>query len=201
MPLQQGLQRYLLPEELSKLAAVTVGIAGVGGLGGNVALMLVRSGIQRFLLLDHDQVDASNLNRQPYFPRHIGMPKVQALAEQILELCPQALVDIQKVFVDAQNLPQFLPKATLWVEAFDVPQSKRLLVEACLEHNLFCVSASGIAGYGGPPMQKRQLGENLVVVGDFSSDISQFPPLAPRVLQAAAMQADVLFAKALEASV
>ncbi len=197
MLLQQGLQRYLLPEELTKLAAVTVGIAGTGGLGANVALMLVRSGIQSLVLIDHDAVDASNLNRQPYFPRHIGMPKVQALTEQIMELCPQANVIAHNMFIDAENLPTLLPAAPLWIEALDVAQSKRLFVESCMAQNIFCVSASGIAGYDGPPMQKRHLGQNLVIVGDFSSDINNLPPLAPRVMQAAAMQADAMLTKVL----
>ncbi len=197
MLLQQGLQRYLLPEELTKLAAVTIGIAGAGGLGANVGLMLVRSGIQNLVLIDHDAVDVSNLNRQPYFPRHIGMPKVQALTEQIMELCPQATITAHKMFIDTENLPTLLPAAPLWVEALDVAQSKQLFVEGCMVQDIFCVSASGIAGYDGPPMQKRHLGQNLVIVGDFASDISNLPPLAPRVLQAAAMQADVILAKIL----
>ncbi len=197
MLLEQGLQRYLLPHEQEKLATATVGIAGAGGLGANVALLLVRSGLRQLILIDDDVVDASNLNRQPYFPRHVGQPKVHALAQILLELCPQASLDLQQIHLDANSLPAFLPKAHLWVEALDVAQSKRLVVEQCLEKNIFCVSASGIAGYNGPPMQQRNLGENLIIVGDFSTDIANSPPLAPRVMQAAAMQADAILTKIL----
>ncbi len=197
MLLEQGLQRYLTPQEQEKLATATVGIAGTGGLGANVALLLIRSGLRQLVLIDDDTVDASNLNRQPYFPRHVGQPKVHALAQILLELCPQASLDLQQIHLDTNTLPPILSKADLWIEALDVAQCKRLIVEQCLEKNLFCVSASGIAGYGGPPMQQRHLGENLIIVGDFSTDIANHPPLAPRVMQAAAMQADVVLTKIL----
>ena len=43
---------------------MNIGIAGVGGIGSNVALNLVRSGIDRLTLVDFDRVEPSNLNRQ-----------------------------------------------------------------------------------------------------------------------------------------
>ncbi len=195
--LQQGLQRYLLPEELEKVRVAKVGIAGLGGLGSNVAMLLARSGVQNFVLIDYDVVDASNLNRQHYFPRHVGKQKTEALAEILQELCPHAQLESFSTCLQEDNIQEYLSKAPLWVEALDLAQSKKLFVESALFSGKFTVSASGIAGCDGPPMQKRNLGQNLVIVGDFSSDIAQYPPLAPRVMQAAAMQADVLLAKIL----
>ncbi len=195
--LHQGLQRYLLPEELEKLHTARVGIAGVGGLGSNVAMLLARSGVQEFVLIDDDVVDASNLNRQQFFPRHIGMRKVDAMEEILRDICPEIRVEKHCVRLEQENLQNFLNKAKYWIEALDAAQSKRLFVESALLSGCFTVSASGIAGCDGPPMQKRHLGENLVIVGDFSSGIDKFPPLAPRVMQAAAMQADVMLGKIL----
>ncbi len=197
--LQQGLQRYLLPEELEKLRAAQVGIAGVGGLGSNVAMLLVRSGVQKLVLIDKDKVDASNLNRQHYFPRHVNMPKVEAMAEILRELCPSIELELHCLELNAAQMPTMLSSAPLWVEAFDDALSKRMFVEASLQHNCFCVSASGIAGYGGASMQSRALGKNLVVVGDFNTDVADAPPLAPRVMQAAAMQADIILTHILNA--
>ena len=76
--LRRGLARYLAPEQLARLQSVRVGIAGAGGLGSNAALMLARSGVERFLLIDDDVVDASNLNRQQFWPRHVGRPSCSA---------------------------------------------------------------------------------------------------------------------------
>ena len=150
--LRQGLTRYLSPARLEALRAARVGVAGAGGLGSNAVLMLARSGVEHFLLIDDDVVDASNLNRQQFWPRHLGRPKVEALAGAA---------------------------------------DKRLLVEKVMLSGRRIASASGMGGFGGKPMQKRVLG-NLVLVGDFETDILEYPPLAPRVTEAAALLADAM---------
>jgi sulfur carrier protein ThiS adenylyltransferase len=195
--LEQALRRHLLPEQRARLAAARVGFAGAGGLGSNCAMMLARSGLRRFVLVDGDVVDASNLNRQHYFPRHVGQSKVLALSEQLRELGDMCL-DARQVRLDAGNIQDMLACAPIWVEALDEPAAKGLFVEEALRAGIFCVSASGLAGWGGPPMQRRVLrhqdgAPRLILVGDFTTAVSQTrPPLAPRVLQAAAMQADAV---------
>ncbi len=89
--LVQGLLRYTSPDTLERLARVRMLIIGAGGLGSNVAFMLARSGIRRFILVDRDRVEASNLNRQAYFPADLGRPKVEALAE------PAAKVELARM--------------------------------------------------------------------------------------------------------
>ncbi len=189
--LRHGLARYLSQEHLQCLRQVRIGVAGAGGLGSNAALMLVRSGVGKLLLLDDDVVDASNLNRQQYWPRHVGQPKVEALADLLRELDPDLDLDARRLRLTADNLPHILPLCPVWVEALDGTEDKRLLVEGALLAGLRVASASGMGGWGGPAMSKRRLG-NLVLVGDFTTDILQAPPLAPRVTQAAALLADAV---------
>ena len=189
--LHEGLQRYLSPKQRLLLSEARVGIAGVGGLGSNVALMLARSGIDHILIADGDFVESSNLNRQQYFPRHVGLPKVTALRMILEELNPQIDVDARHCWLDGTRIAKLLPKADIWVEALDAPEAKQLFVEMALQAGYFTVSASGMAGYGGAPMQKRRMG-NLIMVGDFVSDTLVLPPLAPRVTEAAALQADAV---------
>ena len=189
--LREGLARYFTKDELARLSAARVGIAGAGGLGSNAALMLARSGVEDFLLIDHDVVAPSNLNRQQYWPRHVGRPKVEALGEVLRELNPHIRLELAQVRLTAANLPGFLAGCPIWVEAFDAPEAKTLLVERALLSGRRVASASGMAGVGGPPMGRRRLG-NLVLVGDFQSDIADAPPLAPRVTQAAALLADAV---------
>lgn len=166
-----------------------MGIAGAGGLGSNAALMLARCGIGAFLVIDCDVVDESNLNRQQYWPEHVGLPKVVALREMLLRLNPELDIDARQILLDSSNAWKILPACPVWLEALDMPEAKAMLVEGALRAGLKCASASGLAGYGGPPLQRRRLGD-LVLVGDFVSDIATLPPLAPRVTQAAAMLAD-----------
>lgn len=189
--LRDGLGRYLLPEQLEKLRAARVGLAGAGGLGSNAALMLARCGIENMLLLDHDVVEPSNLNRQQYWPRHLGRPKVEALAELLRELNPDMRVEARRLRLCPANLPDILPACPIWVEALDDAEAKTMLVEHALLGGHMVASASGMGGYGGPAMQKRRLGR-LTLVGDFSTDVLTAPPLAPRVTEAAALLADAV---------
>ena len=189
--LHTGLARYLSTKQIEALHAARVGIAGAGGLGSNAALMLARSGIGNLLVVDDDVVDASNLNRQQYWPRHVGRPKVEALAELLLELNPAMQVETRRMRMDQHNIATVLPACPIWVEAFDGPDDKTLLVETALLGGYRIASASGMGGWGGKAMGKRYLG-NLVLVGDFETDILEYPPLAPRVTEAAALLADAM---------
>lgn len=58
-----------------KLDGATVGIAGLGGLGSNLAVFLARLGIGHMILVDFDVVDITNLNRQHYTMKDLGVPK------------------------------------------------------------------------------------------------------------------------------
>lgn len=186
-----GLAAHFGTKELQKLTSAKVGIAGVGGLGSNAAIMLCRSGVGNLILVDYDNVEASNLNRQHYWPKHIGMPKTGALANLLLELNPAVKLDVRPLRLNAANIAACLASCDLWLEALDNPEAKTLLVEEALLAGCKVVSASGICGYGGPPLEKRKMG-NLVLVGDFSTSSEMAPPLAPRVNQAAALMADAV---------
>ena len=62
-----------------KISNAQVAIAGLGGLGSNIAVSLARCGVGHILLVDFDKVDLSNINRQQYFYDQIGMYKTDAL--------------------------------------------------------------------------------------------------------------------------
>ena len=116
-------------------------------------------------------------------------PKVACLAELLRELNPAVTADCRQERITAASLPSLLPACPLWVEALDGAADKRLLVEHAMLGGRHVVSASGMGGYNGAPMQKRALG-SLTLVGDFTTDILEAPPLAPRVTEAAALLAD-----------
>ena len=195
--LRRGLLRYLDETSLRKLSACRVGIAGLGGLGSNVAMLLARTGFEHFVLVDYDSVEASNLNRQHYWPRDLGARKTQACLQHLHEINSDIHALCINQAITKTNLPALLAHAAIWVEALDTPETKALLVQEALLAGKNIVSASGLAGYGGPCLQRRQL-KRLVLVGDFVSDISTAPPLAPRVMWAAAMLADSVLSMVLD---
>ena len=187
--LREGLARYCTPEQLDRLGAVRVGIAGAGGLGSNVAFILARSGICRLTLVDKDVVTPCNLNRQAYFPEHVGLPKVRALAKELLRLDSGLSLEVYYEEITAASAPSRFAGCAVVVEALDAAGEKAMLYRALAGTGIFLVCASGLAGLGGPPMHCRQMGSGAVVVGDGVSSIETAPPMGPRVIQAAAMQA------------
>ena len=192
--LSDGLQRYMKPEQLALLAEARVGVAGAGGLGSNVAQHLVRSGLHRLVVADFDRVEASNLNRQFYFPDQIGLPKVAALAENLRRINPDLDLTPHQVRLTRTNLAEIFQGCTVVVEAFDDPAAKKMLLETYLQTPTFVVSASGIGGWGNPEgIRVRRIRPRFLLVGDETSASGEkFPPLSPRVGIAAAMQADLI---------
>lgn len=191
--LREGLRRYLSDREIQLLQKTPVGIAGVGGLGSNVAMLLARSGMECMTLIDQDIVDKSNLNRQHFWPRHLRQSKIDAIRESLLDLNPHMKLALHKLHLDATNIDSMLPACSIWVEALDDAESKALFVEKALLAQCRVVSASGICGIGGKDMVKRKIGR-LTLVGDFQTDLCMAPPMAPRVTQAAAIMADCILA-------
>lgn len=184
-------------EQRRRLSEARVGIAGAGGLGSNAAMLLARSGVGHLLIVDGDTVAPSNLNRQHYFPRHVGRPKVEALAEQIRELAPQLEVEVHQLWLHRDNIPSLLERAPLWIEALDRAESKALFATAAFQAGKTVICGSGMGGFGNGTMSRRILqnstsGGLLAIVGDFRSDVATAPPLGPRVMQCAAMEADAV---------
>ena len=82
------------PKEMQKkLRNARAAVAGLGGLGSNIAVMLARSGIGKLLLVDFDVVDVTNLNRQMYFIPQLGKPKAEALPELLYQITVLRLSD------------------------------------------------------------------------------------------------------------
>ncbi|CAK7062822.1 MAG: hypothetical protein DELT_01497 [Desulfovibrio sp.] len=194
--LASGLARYFSAAQLAKLAAVHVGIIGAGGLGSNVAMMLVRSGVKRFTLADPDEVDASNLNRQAYLPSDVGTPKVLALSWHMQMLEPEVKPAMYQLPITRENALEVFAECSVIVEAVDDAATKAMLYEIFAASKELYVTASGMGGFGGAehaPMTMRRPRPNVVAVGDFVTAVDEaHPPLAPRVMQAAALQADAV---------
>lgn len=179
-----------------KLKNATVGIAGLGGLGSNVAVTLTRIGIGKLVLADFDKVDKSNLNRQQYFLRHIGMYKTEALKEVLHDINTDVAIEITNVFVDETNIEQLFKHVDIIVEAFDNSQSKATLVNTALLKmpNKPIVAGSGMAAhFSSNSIKTRKVRNNFYIAGDEFSDIDLgYKPLAPRVCIVANHQANMV---------
>ena len=133
---------------------ILIGMAGAGGLGSNCAVFLARTGIRDFVIADPDVVALSNLNRQHFFPRHLGLPKVEALGAVLRELNPSVILRLEQRALDGPSACGLFAGCDIVVEAVDDPEVKKNLVEALLLAGHRVVSASGMAGWGGTQLLK-----------------------------------------------
>ena len=181
-------------EELQKrLGDARVAVCGLGGLGSNIAIALARAGVGHLHLIDFDCVDLSNLNRQQYFVSQLGMPKTEAMRENLRQIAPYCEVLSDQVRMNSENLTQVLENEQVVCEAFDAPEAKAMLVNGVLEHfpKTWLVAGNGMAGLeDANRIQTRRISSHFFLCGDGESDVKACGSLfAARVMACAAHQA------------
>lgn len=174
------------------LAGYTVGIAGLGGLGSNIAVSLARLGIAGLVLVDYDLVEESNLNRQYYFRDQLGQKKTQALAENIGRIDEGVRLRTLDMKLDKTNSYESFQDVDILVEALDGPEDKSMLVSEVLARSeIKIVAASGIAGFSSSnKIETRRVLDRLYICGDFEENGDLY--LSPKVNIVAQHQANMV---------
>lgn len=112
-------------------------IAGCGGLGGYCAHFLLRSGIERMVLLDDERFSESDMNRQLFANmKTMGISKAEATKEAILRVNPGAKVEAVCGFLTETNAVSLFTGCDLVIDALDNLPSRLLLQDACQATNL-----------------------------------------------------------------
>jgi sulfur carrier protein ThiS adenylyltransferase len=199
-PSAEELERLMIarhtPGVHAKIKHSCVGIAGVGGLGSNIAIALARVGVGKLIIVDFDLVEPSNLNRQQYFIDQIGQPKVRALEENLQRINPGVTVEAHHQRITAENLTRLFADVDILVEAFDAAEQKAMLTSNFLTRvaDKPLVAASGMAGYEpSNSIQTQKINERLYLCGDGTTAAAPGCGLmAPRVGIAAHHQANAV---------
>ena len=177
-----------------KFSKAHVAVAGLGGLGSNIAVMLARSGVGHLFLVDFDTVDVTNLNRQMYMIPHLGRPKAEALPDILCQINPYLKYESVCTKVTPENIKELFEGYPIVCEAFDRPDQKAMLVRELLSQfsETIVVSGNGMAGFGDTNnIQTKQMMKRLYVCGDQKTDVGNGTGLmAPRVAACAAHQAN-----------
>lgn len=196
MPSEEELETLMCsrhtPKVHEKLKKAKVLIAGLGGLGSNIAVALARVGIGEMRLIDFDVVEPSNLNRQSYEIGDLGKYKTEALREQLLRINPYNSYITSTMKIEKEDVVALCEGVDVVVEAFDNPQYKAMLVNEVLAGTEKpIVSASGMAGLYNPnTIRTKQIGKRLFLAGDGVNEAGAGEGLmAPRVIIAAGHQA------------
>ncbi len=134
---------------IAALARSHILVVGLGGVGSFAAESLVRAGIGRLTLLDHDRVAPSNLNRQ-LLALHstLGQPKVTAMAARIADINPHCQLDLMATFLRPEDVPTLLTttKPSLVLDCIDTIVSKAALVRSCQQLSIPIASSMGAGG-------------------------------------------------------
>lgn len=132
-----------------KLLNSRVLIVGLGGLGSPVLQYLAASGIGFLMLVDHDVVELSNVQRQIcHGTDDVGNTKVDSAMEEAKRINPNVHVESFQQKADAEFLQQHLPQIDLIVDCSDNAAVRYLINDACLAHKKPWVSGAAVAVQG-----------------------------------------------------
>jgi tRNA A37 threonylcarbamoyladenosine dehydratase len=143
------LELLLGSDALPRLASARVVIAGLGAVGAAAAESLARSAVGHLVLVDFDELRASNLNRHPFaFHSTIGKPKADTAARFLRDIHPDAEITPLSLFLDADTSPHLFADhpCDVLIDAIDslLPKTELLLAAraAGIPHILTCLGAA-----------------------------------------------------------
>ena len=138
-------QLLLGKEGIDRLAEAKVAVFGIGGVGGYVVEALARSGVGSFVLVDDDKVCLTNLNRQIIATRStVGKYKTDVMRDRILDINPQAQVEVRQCFYLPENADEFdFSGYSYVVDAVDTVTAKLDIIMRAKEAGVPVISSMG----------------------------------------------------------
>lgn len=141
-------------DNMQRLKNVRVAVFGVGGVGGYVVEALARSGVGTLDLIDDDKVCASNINRQIIATtKTVGMYKVDVAKERVLDINPEAVVNVYRTLYMPDTKEQFdFTQYDYVVDAIDTVTGKIQMVLQAQEAGVPIISSMGAGNKINPAM-------------------------------------------------
>jgi len=135
-----------------RLLESTVAVVGCGGLGGWIIEGLARMGVGHLILVDGDEFEENNLNRQLLCTEGtLGRPKVEVAHQRVMQVNSAVQVTAFHTWVDEENLPQIICGAQVAVDALDTLSMRLSLQRATAKMGIPMVHGA-IAGMMGQVM-------------------------------------------------
>ncbi len=132
-------ERLLGEGTLAFLQTQTVGVIGLGSGGSFVALSLAMSGVGRFILIDNDVVETTNVVRHAADLRDVGRPKVEAVADLLRQRNPE--VQVKTVIGRVEDHLDLLAEMDVVIAGLDGEAPKFSINEVCVENNRTAIYA------------------------------------------------------------
>lgn len=139
-------------EGIERMKNTTVAILGVGGVGSFAAEACARSGIGKIVLVDKDNIDITNINRQLVaYLSTVGRSKVEVMVERIHDINMECEVVPLHMFYTEETAEHFFGTQPDYViDASDTIIYKVHLIEECLKRNIKIISSMGAANKNDP---------------------------------------------------
>ena len=130
---------------IDKIKNINILIVGVGGVGGACFEALVRLGVQHLTIIDNDNFNITNLNRQILSNiNNIGHSKVKEALLRAKSINPDILVETMDMFLNEANIGSIdFEKFDYVLDCCDTVTTKFLLIKKCNEHNVKLISSMG----------------------------------------------------------
>jgi molybdopterin/thiamine biosynthesis adenylyltransferase len=142
--------RHILLEEFgldgqARVSAAHALVIGAGGLGSPVALYLAAAGVGRITLIDDDEVDLTNLQRQiAHTTARVGMAKVDSAAEAMRAINPEVKVETYRQRAGEDLLEQVVASADIVIDCCDNFSTRHAVNKACVAHAKPLVAGAAI---------------------------------------------------------
>ncbi|QIL83521.1 molybdopterin-synthase adenylyltransferase MoeB [Diaphorobacter sp. HDW4A] len=142
--------RHIMLDDISiegqeRILAAHALVIGAGGLGSPVALILAAAGVGTVTLVDDDEVDLTNLQRQiAHTTERVGMDKVESAKVAMLAINPDVDVRTVRQRVDGEALAQLVQSATVVLDCTDNYQTRHAINAACVQACKPLVSGAAI---------------------------------------------------------
>ncbi len=132
---------------LEKLKKANVCICGIGGVGSYTLEALVRVGVGKITIIDNDNVDITNINRQIIATvDNVGNSKVIEAKKRINSINPNIQVTSIKDFIDSSNVEKYITADYDYVvDAIDSVESKIAIIKECKKKQIKIISSMGMA--------------------------------------------------------
>jgi molybdopterin/thiamine biosynthesis adenylyltransferase len=138
---------WLSETEQLIIKSQSVSIAGVGGVGGQYAEMLARLGVSKFKLAEFDTFEIQNFNRQNGSGiSTIGHAKIEVIQSLILDINPDAEIEIFNQGVNDENVDEFLKNSSVYLDGLDffVLDIREIIFKKCREKNITAITIAPV---------------------------------------------------------
>ena len=141
-------------EAMQKLASSSVIVFGIGGVGGNIAESLVRSGIGSITLVDNDTVDISNINRQIFATEDcVGMAKTKSAYKRLKNINPKCDIKLINMFYQPETADKIdFSEYDYIADAIDTVSGKLAIIENACKTGTPVISSMGTGNKTNPSM-------------------------------------------------